>query len=87
MEIKRVHLMFEQSGVFKNEFKKLGFEAFDYDIQNNFNQTDYVLDLFAEIDKGYDRLTRRDETRRDEHILCHRFLSRPYHGVFPLHLF
>lgn len=28
----KVHLMFEQSGVFKNEFKKLGYEAFDYDI-------------------------------------------------------
>ena len=46
--------MFEQSGVFKNEFKKLGYEAFDYDIQNNFGETDYQIDLFAEIEKGYD---------------------------------
>ena len=50
----KVHLMFEQSGVFKNEFKKLGYEAFDYDIQNNFGETDYQIDLFAEIEKGYD---------------------------------
>lgn len=45
--------MFEQSGTFKNELKKLGYEAYDYDIQNNFNQTDYVIDLFAEIEKAY----------------------------------
>lgn len=50
----KVHLFFEQSGTFKNEFKKLGYEAFDYDIQNNFNETDYVIDLFAEIDNGYE---------------------------------
>lgn len=49
----KVHLLFEQSGVFKNEFKKLGYEAFDYDIQNNFGETDYQIDLFAEIEKGY----------------------------------
>ena len=54
MEIKgKVHLMFEQSGVFKNEFKKLGYEAFDYDIQDNFGETDYVIDLFAEIENAY----------------------------------
>lgn len=49
----KVHCLFEQSGTFKNEFKKLGFEALDYDIQNNFGETDYVIDLFAEIDNAY----------------------------------
>lgn len=54
MEIKgKVHCFFEQSGTFKNEFKKLGYDAYDYDIQNNFGQTDYVIDLFAEIEKAY----------------------------------
>lgn len=54
MDIKgKVHLMFEQSGVFKNEFKKLGYEASDWDIQNNFGQTDHVIDLFAEIETAY----------------------------------
>lgn len=48
----RVHCLFEQSGTFKNEFKKLGYEAFDYDIQNEFNETDYVIDLFKEIRGG-----------------------------------
>lgn len=55
MEIKgKVHCFFEQSGTFKNEFKKLGYEAYDYDIQNNFGETDNVIDLFAEIDKAYE---------------------------------
>lgn len=54
MKIKgRVHCFFEQSGTFKNEFIKLGIPAEDYDIQNNFGQTDHVIDLFAEIEKGY----------------------------------
>lgn len=54
MEISgKVHCFFEQSGTFKNEFKKLGYEAFDYDIQNNFGETDNVVDLFAEIEKAY----------------------------------
>lgn len=46
------HCLFEQSGTFKNEFKKLGYEAYDYDIQNEFGETDYVIDLFAEIEGG-----------------------------------
>lgn len=54
MEIKgNVHLFFEQSGVFKNEFKKMGFCAFDYDIQNNFEETDFIIDLFDEIERAY----------------------------------
>ena len=55
MEIKgKVYCLFEQSGTFKNEFIKLGIPAEDYDIQNNFGETDFVMDLFAEIEKGYD---------------------------------
>lgn len=54
MEIKgKIHCFFEQSGTFKNEFKKLGYEAYDYDIQNNFNETDSVIDLFQEIENAY----------------------------------
>lgn len=55
MEIKgKVHCFFEQSGTFKNEFRKLGYDAFDYDIQSNFNETDYVTDLFKAIEDAYD---------------------------------
>jgi len=48
-----VHCLFEQSGTFKNEFKKLGFNAYDYDILNEFGETDHVIDLFKEISGGY----------------------------------
>ena len=50
----KVHCLFEQSGTFKKEFKKLGYPAEDYDIQNNFGETDHVIDLFAEIDSAYE---------------------------------
>lgn len=54
MEIKgKVHCFFEQSGTFKNEFIKLGIPAEDYDIQNNFGETDHVIDLFGEIENAY----------------------------------
>ena len=53
MKINKVHCFFEQSGTFKNEFRKLGFEAYDYDIQNEYGQTDYIIDLFSEIEKAF----------------------------------
>ena len=53
-KINKVHCFFEQSGTFKNEFIKLGIPAEDYDIQNNFGETDHVIDLFAEIEAAYD---------------------------------
>ena len=54
MEIKgKVHCFFEQSGTFKNEFIKLGIPAEDYDIQNNFGETDNIIDLFGEIETAY----------------------------------
>jgi hypothetical protein len=49
----KVHCLFEQSGTFKNEFEKLGIKAYDYDILNDFNQTDFQIDLFKEIDSAY----------------------------------
>lgn len=56
MEIKgKVHCFFEQSGTFKNEFIKLGIPAEDYDIQDNFGETDHVEDLFKAIEDAYDR--------------------------------
>ena len=55
MEIKgKVHCFFEQSGTFKNEFIKLGIPAEDYDIQNNFGETDHTDDLFRAIEDAYD---------------------------------
>lgn len=72
MEIKgKVHCFFEQSGTFKNEFIKLGIPAEDYDIQNNFGQTDHITDLFAEIRGGYDGMPSIfDEITKDDLILA-----------------
>ena len=54
MKIRKAFCLFEQSGTFKNEFRKLGVEAEDYDILDDFGETDHIVDLFAEINKAYD---------------------------------
>lgn len=51
---KRFHCMFEQSGTFKKEFIKLGYQAYDYDILNDYGETDYQIDLFHEIEEAYE---------------------------------
>ena len=72
MEIKgKVHCLFEQSGTFKNEFKKLGIDAYDYDIQNHFGQTDFVIDLFGEIEKAWTgEKSIFDDMTKDDFILA-----------------
>lgn len=50
----KAQLLFEQSGTFKKQFKSFGWEAYDYDILNDFNETDHIIDLFKEIEKAYD---------------------------------
>lgn len=47
------YCLFEQSGVFKNAFKDLGIKAFDFDIKNDFKQTDTIVDLFNSIELAY----------------------------------
>ena len=47
------HCLFEQSGTFKNVLKSHGHNAWDYDLQNQFGETDFVIDLFFEIEKEY----------------------------------
>ena len=81
MEIKgKVHCFFEQSGTFKREFIKLGIPAEDYDIQNNFGETDHTVDLFAAIEDAYDgKPSLFDNITRDDLIMaffpCIRFCS------------
>ena len=67
----KVHCFFEQSGTFKKEFVKLGYKAEDYDIQNEFGETDNVTDLFKEVEKCYegDR-SLFDEISEDDLILA-----------------
>lgn len=63
----KIYCFFEQSGTFKNEFKKLNYDAFDYDIQDQFGETDYICDLFVDIEEAYndresifDNITEKD---------------------------
>lgn len=48
-----VHCLFEQSGTFKNAFRQLGIGAWDYDIKDDFKQTDFQCDLFDAIDAAF----------------------------------
>lgn len=48
------HLLFEQSATFANEFRKLGYEAQCYDIQNEYGKTDNICDLFQAIELAYE---------------------------------
>ena len=72
MEIRgKVYCFFEQSGVFKQEFTKLGIPAEDYDIQNEFGQTNHVCDLFAEIKQAYKgRPSLFDKITQDDLIMA-----------------
>ena len=47
------HCFFEQSGTFRDCFRELGIQAYDYDILNDYGKTDYQIDLFAEIEKSF----------------------------------
>lgn len=71
MKVRKAFCLFEQSGTFKNEFKKLGIDAEDYDINNEFGETDFQIDLFRQIEIAYgggesifDRIT------PDDVIMC-----------------
>ena len=69
--LSKYHCFFEQSGTFKNEFKKLGHEAYDYDVSNDFGETDYIIDLFTEIEKAYDnKQSIFDNISQDDMILA-----------------
>lgn len=81
MKIKRALCLFEQSGTFKNEFIKIGIPAEDYDIRNDFGETDHVIDLFEQITAAYDgKPSLFDSVGREDIVLaffpCTRFESQ-----------
>lgn len=53
MTVKFAHCFFEQSGTFKKAFMSLGIQAADYDICDDFFETDFRSDLFLQIDRAY----------------------------------
>lgn len=64
-----VHCLFEQSGTFKNAFRQLNILAEDYDIQNQFMETDVVCDLFEEIEKAYLRCDCIFDYMKPDHLI------------------
>lgn len=80
----KFHCFFEQSGTFKREFIKFGYQAEDYDILNDFGETDHVIDLFAEINAAYEREreTVFDSIKPGDQIIaffpCIRFSNQAY---------
>lgn len=69
--MKCFYCLFEQSGTFKNEFKKLGYEAYDYDIQDEFGETDYVCDLFVDIESAYEnKESIFDDIKKEDTIIA-----------------
>lgn len=52
-KVKKWHCFFEQSGTFKKQFRKLGLEAVDYDILDDFGETDFKIDLFDQIEAAF----------------------------------
>lgn len=50
MKFNKVFCFFEQSGTFKNTFKEMGFEAYDYDLKKTEN-VDEERNLFEDIEK------------------------------------
>lgn len=50
MKFNKVFCLFERSGTFKNAFKEMGFEAYDYDLEKTEN-VDEERNLFEDIEK------------------------------------
>ena len=78
MKINKVFCLFEQSGHFKKAFQELGIPAEDYDILNDFGETDHIIDIFAEIEKAYQgEPSLFDEIRENDLVMaffpCTRF--------------
>ena len=79
-----VHCLFEQSGTFKNEFRKLGYDAYDYDILNDYGETDKQIDLFSEIRGGYEgKPSIFDSITQDDLILAF-FPCTRFNAIIPL---
>lgn len=57
-EIDKVYCLFEQSGTFKNVLRN-NFnikKVFDFDLKDDFGETDVIIDLFKEIENEFNNL-------------------------------
>ena len=53
MTVNSAHCLFEQSGTFKHEFERLSIPAWDYDLCNDFGETNWQGDLFRQIEYAF----------------------------------
>jgi len=79
-----VHCLFEQSGTFKNEFRKLGYDAYDYDILNDYGETDKQIDLFSEIRGGYEGKPSIFDSITQEDLILAFFPCTRFNAIIPL---
>lgn len=71
MTVNFAHCFFEQSGTFKHEFQKLGVYSLDYDILNDFGETDVVIDLFSQIELAFlGKVSIFDDIKRNDLIFA-----------------
>lgn len=69
--IKRFHFLFEQSGTFRDVARRMGYDAYDYDICDDFHKTDFVIDLFKEIMEAVQgRPSLFDEFSKDDVLMA-----------------
>lgn len=68
----KIHVLFEQSGTFKHAFADEGYTAIDYDIENNFDETDNVVDIFNEIDYFFNQGAKTifDDMKKEDLVLA-----------------
>lgn len=71
------HCLFEQSGTFRDAFRKHGIPARCYDIRNDYGKTDVQIDIFQEI---------RDYMSGGGNFVQGHPPGGHSHGVFPVHL-
>lgn len=84
MKVARAHCLFEQSGTFKNEFKKLGIPAWDYDILNDYGETDYQIDLFGQIEESFEGKESIFESFEKDDIVLAFFPCTRFEAKMPL---
>lgn len=84
-EIDKVYCLFEQSGTFKKILKKdFGIEnVFDFDLKNEFGQTDFQIDLFEQINQEFNNIITHTHTHTifselTENSLCFAFFPCIY---------
>lgn len=53
MKIEKAFCLFEQSGAFKHAFRAFGIPSEDWDIQNEYGETDRTIDLFDAIENAW----------------------------------